>query len=108
MGNRISIAGYLHIWGHGGVEIDDDVLIASHVAISSVTHDTQHSPFKDRNILAPVRIGKNVWIGSHAFINAGVCVEQGSVIAAGAVVLNDVPKNVLVAGVPAEIKKKLR
>jgi len=107
MGNRISIAGYLHVWGHGGVEIGDDVLIASHVAISSVSHGPRQSLFKDQNIFAPVKIGNNVWIGSHAFIDAGVCVGEGSVIAAGSVVLKDVPMKAMVAGVPAEIKKKL-
>lgn len=107
MGDRISIAGYLHIWGHGGVEIGADVLIASHVAISSISHDPSKALFKDRNIFAPVRIGRNVWIGSHAFIDAGVNVGEGSVIAAGSVVLEDVPKRVIVAGVPARIKKRL-
>lgn len=108
IGSRVSISGYLHVWGHGGVEIGDDVLIASHVAISSLTHDPHASPFNSVNIARPVRIKDNVWIGSHAFIGSGVTVESGSVVAAGAMVLHDVPRGVVVAGVPARVAKQLK
>jgi len=107
IGKRVSIAGYLHIWGHGGVDVGDDVMIASHVAISSVTHDPDATPFNSCNLAKEVRIGNNVWIGSHAFIGAGVTVGTGSVIGAGAVVLRDVPSRVIVAGVPAKTLREL-
>lgn len=105
LGSRVSIAGFLHIWGHGGVTIGDDVLIASHVAISSVTHDPHSVPFSRHNIGKEVRIGNNVWIGSHSFIGAGVTVGDGSIVAAGAIVLEDVEPRTIVGGVPA---RKLR
>lgn len=107
IGSRVSIAGYLHVWGHGGVEVGDDVMIASHVAISSVTHDPAAPRFNERNLLQPVTIGDNVWIGSHVFVGAGVTVGAGSILAAGAVVLDDVPPRVMVAGVPATVRKSL-
>jgi acetyltransferase-like isoleucine patch superfamily enzyme len=45
-------------------------------------------------------------IGANAVVLEGVKVGKGSVVAAGSVVVNDVPKNTLVAGIPAkEIKK---
>lgn len=52
-------------------------------------------------------IGRDVWIGARATILPGVHIGDYSVVAAGAVVTKDVPSGVVVAGVPAEIKKRL-
>lgn len=57
---------------------------------------------------APVVVGDDVWIGANAIILPGVTVGDFSVVAAGSVVVKDVPSGVLVAGNPATIKKKLR
>jgi carbonic anhydrase/acetyltransferase-like protein (isoleucine patch superfamily) len=55
----------------------------------------------------PVIIEDNVWIGQRAIILPGVTIGQGSIVAAGAVVVMDVPPNVLVAGNPARQFRKL-
>ena len=55
----------------------------------------------------PTVIGNNVRIGSDTMLVAPVTISEGSVTAAGAVVIEDVPPNTLVAGVPAKPKKKL-
>ncbi|MBD0373171.1 MAG: bifunctional UDP-N-acetylglucosamine diphosphorylase/glucosamine-1-phosphate N-acetyltransferase GlmU [Pyrinomonadaceae bacterium] len=52
-------------------------------------------------------IEDNVKIGSDTMLVAPVTVGSGSVTGAGAVVTKDVPPDTLVAGVPAEIKKRL-
>jgi acetyltransferase-like isoleucine patch superfamily enzyme len=49
----------------------------------------------------PITIHDNVWIGWNAIIFPGVRIGEGSVVAAGSVVINDVPPNTLVAGNPA-------
>ena len=51
----------------------------------------------------PVHIGNDVWIGSYAIIMDGVKVNDGAIIAAGAVVTKDVPPYAIVGGVPAKI-----
>lgn len=56
---------------------------------------------------APVKIGDNVWVGARAVILPGVTIGNNVVVAAGSVVNRDVPDNVVVAGVPAVIKKRL-
>jgi acetyltransferase-like isoleucine patch superfamily enzyme len=48
-----------------------------------------------------------VWIGSNATILPGVTVGDWAVIAAGAVVTNDVPPYTIVGGVPAKIIKRV-
>lgn len=52
-------------------------------------------------------IGNGCWIGAGVTILGGVKVGSGSIIAAGALVNKDVNQSVLVAGVPAVLKKKL-
>jgi acetyltransferase-like isoleucine patch superfamily enzyme len=48
-----------------------------------------------------IRIEDDAWIGRGATIYPGVTIGRGSVVAASAVVMNDVPPNVVVAGNPA-------
>ena len=55
----------------------------------------------------PVRVGDNVLIGANAVVIEGVQIGNGSVVAAGAIVTKDVPENVVVAGVPARVIKKI-
>lgn len=55
----------------------------------------------------PTTIGDNVRIGSDTMLVAPVTVNDGAVTAAGSVVIEDVPENTLVAGVPAKVKKTL-
>ncbi len=52
-------------------------------------------------------IEDGVWIGFGAIILPGVRIGKGSIVAAGAVVNKSVPSGVLVAGVPAKIKRSL-
>ncbi|ATO48196.1 MULTISPECIES: 2,3,4,5-tetrahydropyridine-2,6-dicarboxylate N-acetyltransferase [Brevibacillus] len=55
----------------------------------------------------PVIIEDDVLVGANAVILEGVRIGQGSVVAAGAVVTQDVPANVVVAGTPARIIKEI-
>ncbi len=54
-----------------------------------------------------IRIGENVWIGAGAIVLPGCKIGNNCVIAAGSVVCSDIPDNVMAAGVPAKVKKKL-
>lgn len=55
----------------------------------------------------PIRLGDDVWIGGGAIVLAGVTVGDRVVIGAGSVVTKDVPSDVVVAGNPARIIKRL-
>lgn len=50
-------------------------------------------------------IEDDVWIGPHAIVVGGVTIGQGSRIAAGAFVFEDIPPRSLVVGNPGEIVK---
>ena len=55
----------------------------------------------------PVHIGNNVWIGGHVSIVSGVTVGDNAIIAAGSVVVSDIPANVLAGGNPCRVIRTL-
>lgn len=85
--------------------------IGSHTFISDdvrIQDSDNHFIFVDgaaQENTKPIIIGNHVWIGKNAMILKGVHVGDGSVIAAGSVVIRDVPENCMVAGNPAVVKK---
>ena len=107
LGDRVEINNFSIVNGTGGVDIGDDTVIGPGVRIISYHHRyargaTIHSQPVDA---LPIRIGCDVWLGANSIILAGVTIGDGAVIAAGAVVREDVPPYAVVAGVPATIKK---
>jgi maltose O-acetyltransferase len=103
VGKNASINAFVHMWGHGGVTIGDDCLIASHASINSVTHDTDATLYRESVVERSVTIGNNVWIGTHAVILPGITIGNNAIVGAGAVVTKNVPDNAVVAGVPAKV-----
>ncbi|GAA5165981.1 sugar O-acetyltransferase [Pseudonocardia eucalypti] len=91
----------------GGIEIEDDVMIGPSVSLITSGHPVDPSPRRSGITAAPIRIGRNAWIGASAMIMQGVTVGADSVIAAGAVVTRDVPPATLAAGVPARVVRHL-
>lgn len=87
------------------ITIDDNCNIANNVVI--VDHDHRFGNYGVEEGLesTPVNIGKNVWIGANSVVLRGVCIGDGAIIAAGAVVNHDVPAYEIWGGVPA---KKIR
>ena len=92
---------------HAAINIADQVMIAHKVNLVTAGHPVE--PDKRRSYITaePITIETNVWIGAAATILPGVTIGTDSVVAAGAVVTNDVPPATLVAGVPATVIRNL-
>jgi hypothetical protein ELI_0084 len=90
----------------GGITIGDGALIGHQVVLATLNHDLNPERRKSMKA-APIVIGKNVWIGAHATVLAGVSIGDNAVIAAGAVVTKDVPPMTVVAGIPAKTVKSV-
>lgn len=107
LGHNVFLGPYTVIYGHGGVQIDDDTLISMHCRILSSEHTV---PSLDRSIrgepdiLKPTRIGRDVWLGAGVTVLGGVTIGDGAVVGAGAVVTTDLPPGSIAMGVPARLK----
>ena len=82
------------------VNIGEGVSISSEVIILTASHDVNDEM---AGFTKPVIIEDYVWIGTRAMILPSVTIREGAVVAAGAVVTNDVEANTIVGGVPASI-----
>ena len=92
----------------GKITIGDNVLIGPNVGIYTVNHafDSKERA-EGYEISKPVNIGDNVWIAGNVSIVGGVTIGSDSVIAAGSVVIHDIPNKVIVAGNPARIIREI-
>ncbi|NUN63516.1 acyltransferase [Pseudanabaena biceps] len=106
IGDDVSFCAYVHVWGLGGVKIGNRVMIGSHSAITSITHDYHSEVMYSTNLTNPVIIGDDVWIGSHAVILPGITIGNGAVIGAGCVVTKNVEPFDIVVGVPSRVLRK--
>lgn len=85
------------------VTIGHGVVISENVTVrDSDDHEIIGST---KPMTMPIVIGDHVWIGMNVTILKGVKIDNGAIVAAGAVVTKDVPEHCLVAGVPARIVK---
>jgi maltose O-acetyltransferase len=106
IGRGTRIAEYVHMWGGGGIEIGENVLIAAHSVITSLTHDKNAPVYAKSSVGKRVCIGDNVWLGSHCVILPGVTIGKNAIVGAGAVVTRDVAPGDIVGGVPARVLEK--
>lgn len=92
---RISGKAYLDFTNPSGVHIGDMTLIAPGARV--LTHDFVGGYHRD------TRIGARCFVGANAIILPGVSVGDQCIVAAGAVVTQEVPAHSLVAGNPARV-----
>lgn len=102
------------VFVNAGSVIGPNTVLADHVFVNrgvTVGHDTRVGAYA--RLQPGCNVGGHVEIGAGVMIGMGACVIEervvgaGSVVAAGAAVIADVPAGVLVAGVPAAVRKTL-
>jgi acetyltransferase-like isoleucine patch superfamily enzyme len=91
----------------GGIEIGDEVMIGPRVSLLTAGHPLDPVRRRRRIVAAPIVIDRNVWLGAGATVLQGVTVGADAVVAAGAVVTQDVPPGTLVAGVPGRVLREI-
>jgi len=107
VGHHVFLNSGVCMQDQGGITIGDGTLIGHHVVLATLNHN--EDPINRHELYGkPINIGKNVWIGSNATILQGVTIGDGAIIAAGAVVTKDVPENMIAAGVPAKVIRRVK
>ena len=94
----------------GGVEIGDNVQVGANVSLLSHQHSFKEKNklySEQKNIYKKIVLLDNALICTGATILMGVTIGKNSIVGANAVVHKDVPDNVIVAGVPAKVIRKL-
>jgi maltose O-acetyltransferase len=84
------------------VEIGPGAVLSMFVVVSTSHHEISGPGYRAGTWrFDPVRIGAGAWLGVRVTVLGGVTIGEGCVVAAGAVVTEDLPPNGLYAGVPA-------
>jgi maltose O-acetyltransferase len=83
------------------ISIGDDSVISLEVMI--LAHDASTRRHLGYSRVAPVAIGRRVFIGARAVILPGVTIGDDAIVGAGSVVRRDVEPGTVVAGNPARV-----
>ena len=88
--------------------VGDYCMIAPNVVIATLGHPVLPVLREHHYVYnLPVRIGRNVWIGSGVQILPGITIGDHSVIGAGSVVTGDTPANVVALGAPCRVVREI-
>ncbi len=89
------------------IYLEDNCALAGNVYI--LTHSNPYKHFKGKllSYVAPVIIREGAWVGVNVTILPGIEIGKYSIVAAGSVVTESVPNNVIVSGNPAKVIRKL-
>lgn len=91
------------------------VSIGNHVSATNThfeTHDGAIWIFReehpDWDIIKPITIGDNVYIGTGCIILPGITIGNNVIIGGGSIVTKNIPENCVYAGVPAKLIKSIQ
>ena len=90
---------------YAGIRLAERVLIAPKVTFITVGHPVDVDERREWLTGGPIDVGENAWIGAGATILPGVSIGRDAVIAAGAIVAEDVPARTLVSGPKATAQR---
>lgn len=110
LGNNVGVGSNSFLGCAGGVEIGDDTILGNFVSIHAENHNYSDAdtPIRLQGVShLGVKIGRDCWIGAKVTILDGVVIEDGCIIAAGALAIKGCYKaNSIYGGVPAKFIRK--
>ncbi|AXG80484.1 DapH/DapD/GlmU-related protein [Streptomyces paludis] len=91
---------------YAGIRLGERVMVGPKVTFITSGHPVDPEERRVWLTGAPIDVAENVWIGAGATILPGVTIGHDAVIAAGAVVAEDVPPASLVTGTKAAVRRQ--
>ncbi len=108
LGERCQIGPDVIVNATEPVTFGSDVGVGAFVSLWTHGYHPHHSVLDGFSAdFAGVRVDDGVWLAYHATVLPGVVVGRNSIVAALTVVTTDVPPEVLFAGIPGRVKRKL-
>lgn len=104
IGANTTIGYHTYLFASVSITIGENCLIAPFVYLVDSDHSIARDELINRqpNQTAAILIGDDVWIGTGAKVLKGVTIGDGAVVAAGALVKDDVAPYTIVGGIPAK------
>ncbi len=93
----------------GPVTVGNDVIFAQNIVASGLNHGYEDIslPITDQTVSTdPIIVEDEAWIGANAVLTAGITIGKHSIVAAGCVVVKDVPPYSIVGGNPGRLLKQ--
>ncbi|WP_454859946.1 DapH/DapD/GlmU-related protein [Promicromonospora soli] len=91
---------------YAGIRIAERVMIGPRVTFITMSHPVDPGQRREWLSGGPINVAENAWIGAGATILPGVSIGRDAVVAAGAVVADDVPAASLVTGGKATLHRQ--
>lgn len=104
VGNNVNFNG-TKVRGRGNLYIGNNFHSGSGIEIITQNHNFNGNalPYDDTYVCKDVYIGDNVWLGNRVIILPGVKINEGAIIQAGSVVVNEIPTGAIAGGHPAKV-----
>lgn len=111
-GNHVSFGNNCHfngmaVLGNGEVKFGNNFHSGEDCMIITQNHNYEGSeiPYDSTYISKYITIEDNVWFGNRVLVVGNVKIGEGAIIAAGSVVVKDIPKYAIAGGNPAKVIK---
>lgn len=106
LGERVFINQNCTFLDYAGIRLGERVMVGPKATFITMGHPVDPEDRRTWLSGAPIDVAENVWIGAGATILPGVSIGRDAVVAAGAVVADDVPAASLVTGGKAAVRRK--
>jgi carbonic anhydrase/acetyltransferase-like protein (isoleucine patch superfamily) len=112
---RIEIGRNTYINRYTMLDASEEIRVGDECMIGPFCYITDHdhtfgpnqAPGAGTLVNRPTHLGARCWLGAHVTVLKGVTIGEGSVIGAGSVVTKSLPSDVVAAGNPARVLRRL-